>query len=464
MVRERLLLRDVIGGFAPGQDLRAVLLLTYSFDGNWLEEGFVPDLFDRRVTTALVLRDRNAVIAEAPSVRYHQANARFSQRVFHSKLGLLVAEDRALAVIGSANLTRGGLERNLELATTYEVTARGGPKSLFSSLLKYLGGPLAKEVGGAPGSALRDTEVALAEVLNRVPKDRDTCHFFLHNYDRTIWEQILAALPHRHVARVSIVSPFFEPNVAGREDPCPDRDDGGAFAHLFSDLVFEPPKGERPIVVFFQQDEGRTLLPIDKLKAQMSEIELWQRLSTSDDSRPLHGKMLVIEGTRGRGRDPFLVAVHGSPNFTSAALLSRPPEGNAEIAVLTRIPARRNGSTKVWSVLALERLFGKVNDWGTLTYVSPEREPLPASDAFRVSDALLRVADRKLELVWDGTAPGAVSLRTIVQLNGVWTSIGGAAVTTEKKLFTRVPRGAAANISPTPTASTRRLTIALTRT
>ena len=57
MATERLLLRDVIGGFAPGQDLRAVLLLTYSFDGKWLEEGFVPDLFDRRVTTALVLRD-----------------------------------------------------------------------------------------------------------------------------------------------------------------------------------------------------------------------------------------------------------------------------------------------------------------------------------------------------------------------------------------------------------------------
>jgi hypothetical protein len=439
MATERLLLRDVIGGFAPGQDLRAVLLLTYSFDGKWLEEGFVPDLFDRRVTTALVLRDRNVVVAEAPSVRYYQANASFSRRVFHPKLGLFVAEDRALAVIGSANLTRGGLERNLELASTYEVTARGGPRSLFQSLFNYVGGPLAQEVTGAPASAVRDTEVALGEVLKRVPKNDDSPHLFLHNYERTLWEQILEALPHRHVARVTVVSPFFEPNITEREDPRPDADDGGPFARLFSDLVFDPPKGERPVVVFFQQSEGRTLLPVDKLKARMSDIELYQRLSTSDDPRPLHGKMLVIEGARGKGREPFVVAVHGSPNFTSAALLSRPPEGNAEIAVLTKMPARRSGSTKTWSVLGLERLFGKVNDWGTLTYVSPEREPLPSFDAFRLNDAFLRVGDRKLELTWEGNALGAVSLRLLVELNGVWTSLGSVPVTVGKKITIDVP-------------------------
>ena len=439
MANERLLLRDVIGGFAPGQDLQAVLLLTYSFDGKWLEEGFLPDLFDRRVTTALVLRDKNAVVVEAPSVRYHRADAVFSRRVFHPKLGLFVAENRALAIIGSANLTRGGLERNLELASMYEVTTEGGPRSLFQSLLKYVGGPLAQEVTGVAASALRDTEVALHEVLNRVPKNDNSPHLFLHNYERTLWEQILEALPHRHVARITIISPFFEPNITQREDPKPDADDDSPFDHLFSDFVFDPPKGEKPVVVFFQQSEGRTLLPVDKLKARMSDIELYQRLSTSDDRGPLHGKMLVIEGARGKGREPFLVTVHGSPNFTSAALLSRPPEGNAEIAVLTKMPARRSGSTKTWSVLGLERLFGEVNDWETLTYVAPEREPLPPFDAFRLNAASLRVGDRKLELAWEGNAPGAVSLRVLVELNGVWTSLGSAPVTVEKKITMHVP-------------------------
>jgi len=105
--------------------LRAALFLTYCFDGKWFEEGLVSDLFDRPVTTALILRDGNTVLNEALNVRCDRVNANFSKRVFHSKLGLFVAEDRALVIIGSANLTRGGFERNLELASTFEVNQLG---------------------------------------------------------------------------------------------------------------------------------------------------------------------------------------------------------------------------------------------------------------------------------------------------------------------------------------------------
>src|ERR1019366_6831680 len=102
------------------------------------------------VATALVIRDQNAIANEARNVRYHRANAAYSNRIFHSKLGLFIAEDRALAVIGSANLTRGGLERNLELGSVFEVSPSGGPHGLFRSLLNYIDGPLMQEVTGAP--------------------------------------------------------------------------------------------------------------------------------------------------------------------------------------------------------------------------------------------------------------------------------------------------------------------------
>ncbi len=109
MAAEKLSFNDAVGAFAPGQTLQAVLILTYNFDGRWFEEAVAPDVFERAVTTMLLLRDRQAVITEAPSVRYHRANAAFSTRIFHPKLMLLVAEDRARAIIGSANMTRGGL-------------------------------------------------------------------------------------------------------------------------------------------------------------------------------------------------------------------------------------------------------------------------------------------------------------------------------------------------------------------
>lgn len=441
MASERLLIRDAIGSFAPGQGLRAVLLLTYSFDGKWIEEGFVPDLFDRPVANALVIRDAHRIVSEAPTVRYHRANAGFSTRVFHPKLGLFVAEDRALAVIGSANLTRGGLERNLELASAFEVSRSGGPRPLFEGILRYITGPLMGEVGarGAAATSLRDTAVALREVLVDVPTTLENPHLFIHNYELPLWEQVLEALPHRYVARLSIVSPFFEPNRIQPEDPVTEAD-VGMFERMLKDLAFEPPKGEKPISVFFQQSEGQTVLPIDKLSRWKKEIELYQRLSTTQDSRPLHGKLVLIEGAQGTRREPYLLAVHGSPNFTSAAFLFRPPESNSETAVVTRLPAKRNGSVKTWAVLGLDELFGKVADWGILTHMSPVREPLQMNDAFRVTDSTLNVSERKMEIIWQGRTPGAARVRALIEVNGAWIVVGEGNLVEGQRLVLDVPQ------------------------
>lgn len=440
MARDRLFFREAIGNFAPGQSIRAALLLTYSFDGKWIEEGFVPDLFDRSVATALVIRDANRILREAPTVRYHRANAGFSKRVFHPKLGLFVAEDRALALIGSANLTRGGLERNLELGSAFEISPEGGPRALFDGILSYIGEPLLNELEtrGSAAASLRDTAVALREVLAGVRPAEDATHRFFHNYERSLWEQILEALPHRHVKRLSIVSPFFEPNTVEPEDPISDED-VGLFERTFADLTFEPPSGEKPVSVFFQQSEGKTLLPIDKLGRWKDKLALFQRLATSDDARPLHGKFLLIEGAQGKNRDPYLVGIHGSPNYTSAAFLRRPPDGNAEIAVLTTLPAKRDASARIQAILNLPQLFGAVPDWSTLTHLAEDRPPPPAPDAFRVTDATFSVSDGKLKLSWDGATAGAVTARVLVEINGAWVVLASGSIGEEKHLVLDVP-------------------------
>ena len=199
-----------------------------------------------------------------------------------------------------------------------------------------------REISGAPVDALKDTYIALTEVLKSTPKEREKKQVFLHNYERTIWDQILAQLPHLHVARVSIVSPFFEPNHAEPEDPEVEPGDEGIFARLFTDLKFEQQSGIKPVTVYFQQSEGMTQLPLNTLRTWKEQIDLRQRSTTSDEARPLHAKLLVIEGARGPRREPYLVTVHGSPNFTRAALLSIPPEGNAEIRCLPVLPWKHN--------------------------------------------------------------------------------------------------------------------------
>jgi hypothetical protein len=99
----------------------------------------------------------------------------------------------------------------------YEVSPEGGPRSLFEKVHAYLIGPLAREVSGAAAVTLTDTQVALREVLKSTPREREKTYVFLHNYEKTIWDQILVQLPHRFVSRVSIISRSSNPTTRNRK-------------------------------------------------------------------------------------------------------------------------------------------------------------------------------------------------------------------------------------------------------
>jgi hypothetical protein len=425
MPTERLSFADALGAFAPGQPLRAVLILTYCFDGRWFEEAVAPELFERPVITMLLLRDRHALIFEAPSVRYHRADAAYSSNIFHPKLALFIAEDQARVIVGSANMTRGGFERNLELGSAVDLHPQGGPRSFFVSLLEYVNGPLRRETGGRSLLALNDIAVALREVIDQSPAERKPSpHILLHNYERPLWDQLLAKLPHRFLRRAAVISPFFEQDTtAGQtEDPPSQADDGSIFNRLFSDFRFETNGEEKPVTVFFQEDCGATSLPITTLKTWERMLHLQTRLSTSDDARRLHGKFIVLEGSSKNGREPFLMALHGSPNFTSAALLAIPPRGNAELAVLTRLP-HQGGAAKVVKALGLSELFGPIADWGSLHTKTVTIPPICDIAAFVLTDATLEVAGRILVVSMRNLPADAVRLQLSAQFEGDWRHI-----------------------------------------
>src|SRR5208282_421030 len=90
--------------------------------------------------------------------------------------------------------------------------------------------------------------------------------------------------------------------------------------------------------------------------------------------------------------------------------------------------------------LGLAQLFGEVTDWTTLTHVRPVREPPQAPDAFRVTDAILRVTERKLELLWQGSMPDAVSARVLAEVSGAWVVIGSGTIIEERRLVLDVPQ------------------------
>lgn len=420
---ERLPVRDALLSFAAREPLRAALFLTYSFDGRWFEEAIVPDLCERPIATMLVVRDRNAIGSEAPSVRYRKANA-CASAVFHPKLALLVTEDRARAVISSANLTRGGFERQRELGRVFDL----GPSELadhrlFTSLVEYLESGVSREVRGDSARDLAEATRALREVVkkHKAPPAADS-HVLLHNYADSIWAQLLKRMPHRVLRRAVIVSPFFEPDRKHPEDPALGPQDASIFARmLFEDFEFDAPKDEVPVRVFFRQSEGRTELPVRKLTKLGGKVAFFAQ---DEREQRLHAKLLLLEGAEGPGREPFLLALHGSPNFTTAGLVHRPPNGNSELAVLTTLPTKRKGLNRSVGVLGLDRGFTQVEDLSSLQAEKAGEPPVPPSQG--VADATYRVAERVVKVSLLQATPAGARVRIRLQRDGAWVVIGEA--------------------------------------
>lgn len=414
--------RDAVLSFAARDPLDAALFLTYSFDGRWFEEAIIPELCERPIATMLVVRDRNAISSEAPSVRYHKANAHSA--VFHPKLILLVAQRQARAIISSANLTRGGFERQRELGQVFDISpSNNNHFSLFQTLLDYLRTGVLIEVCGVAAKAVANTAGALEEVLKQLDSPAPpTSHFLLHNYSRSIWDQVLGHLPHRVLTRAVIVSPFFEPDRTHPEDPALGPEDASIFARLlFEDFHFEPPKGELPVRVLFSQSEGKTELPVQKLSRHAQMIGFWAH---NELKNRLHAKLVLLEGAAGNGRKPFLWLLRGSPNFTSAALLQRPPHANAELAVLTELPSRRNVLKQVIDRLDLEQDFQLVRDLEALTTEPREGSPSPKING--ALDVTYQVATREIRVSMREAPPIGAIVRILLQRSGTWDIIGEA--------------------------------------
>lgn len=435
MVDEQLSVRDALLSFAAGEPLRAALFLTYSFDGRWFEEAIVPELCERPIETMLVVRDRNAIANEAPSVRYRKVNA-CSSSVFHPKLALLVTRDRARAVIGSANLTRGGFERSRELGRVFDLgPQKAKDHGIFASLLAYFHDGLASELRGDAARDLEEVARALHEVVTRHEAPAAAAHVLLHGYSKPIWTQVLESLPHRVLRRVVIMSPFFEPDLQRQhpEDPAFGPRDHSVFASLLErDFEFEPPKGEPPVRVYFRHGGGRTELPVRKLGEYGDKLVYF-----AEDTATLHAKLLLLEGAEGEGREPFLVALHGSPNFTAAALTRQPPHGNSELAVLTTLPAKRKGFERAVRVLGLDRGFHRVEDPSSLQ-TEATTEP-PALISRGVADLTYRVDEGVVVLILVQAAPAGARVRVRLPQDGSWNVVGESNASGLSEVFVAVP-------------------------
>jgi hypothetical protein len=438
MLNATLNLRTVIENFAPGDDVRHALLLTYNFDGVFLEDaerGLLEILWQRDCENVLVVRDGKAMLSEKRSHRYSVINAAYSTRTFHPKLMLLIALSEVLAVVGSVNLTRGGLEGNLELAGVYQLTRTNGPLGFFATLRDYLDGHLRLELR-ATSPRQREAFDTLVDDFKLFLADARSAHsatepLFLHNYTEPLLPQILQALPEQELDELWIVSPFFEPDPrgdqssdespspvaraphhapVGHDDPPGEALDRTLLDEIFRTLAFVNKKGRPPVRIYFQATTANaTQLPLNVLQPYRSQIALHAKNRAAEDQRRLHAKAFVFIGRR------HVTVVHGSPNFTRAALLSKPPSGNAEIAVVTQL--RRTGgiAEKLGDYLNLKSLFSEIDNWDGLTYHPPVTTS-PPPHVVRVWEGMVSLADKKVTVFFRVDHPHAH--RVVVTLRG----------------------------------------------
>lgn len=393
-------LRNEIEKFAPTEDIQHAFLLTYTFDGEFIEDterGLLEAIWQRNCDNVLVLRDGKAVLTEKRAHRYSVINAAYSRRTFHPKLLLLLASSEILVVIGSANLTQGGLGGNLELVGNYRLTQSSGPLAFFQSLRRYLDeNYLQRELALASpqqragfAQLIRDFDRFLAEVrVGKSPVEP----IFLHNYDQPLLPQIIQTLPGKNLDAIWIVSPFFETNAARRaslnsstpdlakhlvvsDDPPDDSFDQTLLKTLLAEFNFGKQGTQPPVRIYFQASATNvTNLPLQVLQPFKSQLALFKR-DAGLVAKTLHAKLFVFLGQGANGK-PFITTVFGSANFTRAALLTRPPHGNAEVVVVTHLPRAGDLADKLETYLNLNQLFVPVNNWETLI---PQQPPQPPS-------------------------------------------------------------------------------------
>lgn len=334
---------------------RLAFFTTFSLDLAFFESEVFQALqtVEKDVQT-VVLVDRSAYLETALSgrfVRKAESEYRFLPftppgQTFHPKVFFLAGEDWARLYVGSANLTRTGFSRNLEivdrLETSLESPRHGECFKAFAGFVKDL-----VSNGAVPANAAKSLESVRAAAQRFGGGTDDKSVVFGSSFSRPLWEEIKKHAP-SDCEEVIIASPFHDP----RHD-----------ALLAVGRQF--PKAKLSLIV----SDGPTSINPAYPKEIKNRVHLVSFKSTEARRRFLHAKTYLF-----RGRTQSLL-VAGSANFTTPGFLSTTVAGNVETWTL------RSGRAK-----AFEHLFSGPYHLQP-TKVAPEYVPMESS-AVRVEHEL----------------------------------------------------------------------------
>lgn len=329
---EQLSLPDLLADFPPEEPIRAVVFMTYGWDGELVGEHILPSI-DRPAEIIIALRDGRRIGRESPDVNIRRIDMQRPAGVFHAKLALIIGARSARAVIGSANLTRGGQQRNAEIARTFDLGRSTTHRQVFIDLVKIIAS-IAKTLAPVHQPSLALAMKALSTVLQGASREGLGATHFLANESECLWDQLrdIAGLKQRHIGSVHIVSPFFDAAQrqagAAEDDPGDTAGAGDWLARLSADLRLPPG------AIHIYTEEGAARAAATTLGQRAHDIA-WHLRDPAEKCKRLHGKLMILCDDPAHGTGA--VVVLGSANATRAAWLCAGRDGNQELVAVTLI-------------------------------------------------------------------------------------------------------------------------------
>jgi hypothetical protein len=266
--------------------------------------------------------------------------------VLHPKVALLVWENAARVIVGSANLTAAAYRSQLECAVVLDAVKGGDlTRDLFQDLLRTLRQVVVRAAGvqTQPGPKQRAIET-VADAARRVTRfqlptrHRGRLRVGAVTAPGAVIPQLSAVWQGGPPRRATVLSPYFDSTEG----------DSRAMVALGNQLARRG-KAEVSIVVQVETIEARTLVraPRSLLESLPSRIrtEIYALDVPSDDLRRLHAKVIVLES------EDWTAALVGSSNFTAAGLGLVGNAGNVEIGLALGAPARSREAEALRSLI-----------------------------------------------------------------------------------------------------------------
>ena len=377
-------------------------LCTFSFDARFFEDYCLEKLdclnSNGNIT---VLTDRaiyNQIALLPADQRPKQVNLRYLlvpidvAGCFHSKLFLLTSSRTGRLIVGSANLTRAGLTTNAELVNLFdfELDEQETFLPLFQDAYQFLLLIAKRWPSEALISNLNELEQK-TPWLTKASERAVHAPRLLHNLEKPLWGQIVSEVP-RPIDRLSILSRFFDESPAILDQ---------AIAEI----------APKKVTIFTQN--GLTTMTREWFNHPSVESGKTEVMSCfyedEGHAQPLHAKALGFESKDN------ITLIYGSANFTRAALLSGPRNGNVETVMLV-------GGLAVEEIDTAE-LFDpnksrrRLSTSQQLDSAARESAEIVGASQFQIAEATLVVDKLQVQVVKSETGELALS-KARLQLGG----------------------------------------------